>query len=606
MYNQLNNEAKKNVKNISLENVDSKQNNAINSERPTFNEKLNNDESIDKNKRKQSDMIIKKGKLLNLGSGDNSKSASPIKPQEQDHKEDPQSLWNVSFSKNKKELFNGENGSNLNYKSKLKQNSKEGKEESEEYTNFLKYKELNSSELEKQNQSANSAASNQKNEKYREGSNKRYKTPTHFDNDQKDLKIILSHDNLKYQDRQNSRNEFVIYNTNSGGSNNPQKEELIKDLLNQVKVKDYIQMNRGGDLSIPASSIPNKKTFDKLSSEIQNEKAPNELNDFNFYTPSSVNNMIKNSSQNKMYIVNNHPLSGSAGYPRGLENDPAFWFRKSKSRIDDLNEPGYSSRINSCGYNRRSNVNKSSSFRNLKYSHRSDSNSRKNKYPSNDPKNSSKRNQNTKSALSSYMAYKQGMSKSKKQKKKQKKAPTQGNMNFFTNKKNSVDSVGNSINGPYLSPFFSSRDGRPSTIMKNHEGVGNMQIDLNSAASLLQYNMVTVDSMKSKKIKKVIPLKERITQKQPKKKNQSRGARNDSTSAGNRISDAYVQERASLNQLKNLNSNNSFDPESYFQHELVQKSKHNGQYLTEGIPSVNESHNKDSGKSRNVKQTQHK
>jgi hypothetical protein len=63
-----------------------------------------------------------------------------------------------------------------------------------------------------------------------------------------------------------------------------------------------------------------------------------------------------------------------------------------------------------------------------------------------------------------------------------------------------VDAIGNSINGPYLSPFFSSRDGRPSTILENPEGGGNnMHIDLNSAISLLQYNnMTTVDSVKSK------------------------------------------------------------------------------------------------------------
>ena len=605
MYNHINYEGKKYNKNSSVENVDQKQNNIINSERPNLSERLNNDESLDK-KRKQSDMIIKKGKLLNLGSGGNSKGSSPLKPQGNDKKEDPQSLCNVSFSKNKRDLFNEGNGSKANQKSKQKQNIKIEKDESEEYANFLKYKEINSSELDNQNQSSGSYSKKQKSDKLREGSNKRYKTPTHIDNDQRDMKIILSQDyDLKFQDRKNSRNDFIVYNSNTGGSNN-QKEELIKDLLNQGKVKDYIQMNRGGDLSIPATSIPNKKTFEKLSSDIHSDKPPNELNDFNFYTPSNVNNMIKNSSQNKMYVVNNHPLSGSAGYPRGLENDPAFWFRKSKSRIDDINEPGYSSRLNSCGYNRRSNVNKSSSFRNLKYSHRSDSNSRK-KYPTNDPKNNSKRNQNTKSALSSYMAYKQGMNK-KKSKKKQKKVPNQSNVNFFNNKKNSVDSVGNSINGPYLSPFFSSRDGRPSTIMKNHEGAGNMHIDLNSAISLLQYNMVTVDSMKSKKIKKVIPLKDRMIQKQPKKKNPNRSIRNDSASAGGRVSDAYIQERASLNHLKNSNSNsnNSFDPELYLHQELIHKNKFNGQHLTEGIQSVNESQSKDNYKSRNAKQVQHK
>ena len=108
------------------------------------------------------------------------------------------------------------------------------------------------------------------------------------------------------------------------------------------------------------------------------------------------------------------------------------------------------------------------------------------------------------------MAYKQGMKK-KKPKKKIKKTTNQNNMNMFNNKKNSVDSMTNSINAPYLSPFFSSRDGRPSTILKNQDP-GNMHIDMNSAINLLQYNnMVTVDSMKSRKSKKVISLKDRMS-----------------------------------------------------------------------------------------------
>ena len=92
------------------------------------------------------------------------------------------------------------------------------------------------------------------------------------------------------------------------------------------------------------------------------------------------------------------------------------------------------------------------------------------------------------------------------------------NMNLFNKKKNSVDSVGNSIGGPYLSPFFSSRDGRPSTILKHHDIPTSMQIDMNSAISLLQHNnMVTVDSSKAnKKLNKVVPLKERLSQKQSK------------------------------------------------------------------------------------------
>lgn len=256
--------------------------------------------------------------------------------------------------------------------------------------------------------------------------------------------------------------------------------------------------------------------------------------------------------------------------------------------------------MKSCNYNRNTNVNKSSSFRNLKYSHRSNSNSRK-QYLREQEKSGSKRTQKTKSALSTYMAYKQGMSKKKLKKKSKKKIPTQTNMNLFTNKKNSVDSVGNSINGPYLSPFFSSRDGRPTTILKNHDP-SNMHLDINSAINLCQYNMVTVDSMKSKKAKKIIPLKDRIPQKQIKRKNTNRTVnKNDSSSAGNRITDTYVKERASLNQLKGISSNNSFGPEAYFAPDLVQKHSINNQFFTEGTPSVNESHSKDYYKSRNSK-----
>lgn len=248
-------------------------------------------------------------------------------------------------------------------------------------------------------------------------------------------------------------------------------------------------------------------------------------------------------------------------------------------------------------------MNKSSSFRNLKYSHRSNSNSRKH-YLNQGDKNGSKRPHKTKSALSTYVAYKQNMSKTKKSKKKSKKKITNNsNMNLFNNKKNSVDSVGNSINGPYLSPFFSSRDGRPSTILKNVDP-SNMNLEINNAISLLQYNnMVTVDSIKSKKSKKVIPLKEKISQKQSKRKSVTRNVKNDSSGASNRISDVYVNERLGL---KNLNSNNSFGPEAYFGSDLVQRNKLGEQFFTEGAPSVNESHSKEFQKSRNSKMSVHK
>lgn len=414
------------------------------------------------------------------------------------------------------------------------------------------------------------------------------------------MRIILAQDpNLRHQDRQNSRNDLVVYSSNTGGPS-LHRDEFANDLLNQIKVKDYIQMNKLDNQPITASSVTHKKTFEKLSPDDVTSNIPNELNDFNFYTPNNQQNYVNNSISNKLYLVNKHPLSGSAGYPRGLDNDPSLCFRKkSKSRIDDSTNPGYSSRLNSCNYNRQSNVNKSSSFRNLKYSHRSNSNSRK-QYLSNCEKSGSKRTQKTKSALSTYMAYKQSMSKKKTKKKSKKKLANQSNVNYFNHKKNSVDSVGNSINGPYLSPFFSSRDGRPSTSLKSSEP--NMQLDMNSAISLLQYNnMVTVDSIKSKKAKSIIPLKDRITQKQPKRKSSNRNTKDELSSVGNRVSDAYMKDRASFVQLKHLNSNNSFGPEAYFASDLVQRNKVGGNFFTEGAPSVNESHSKDYNKSRNSK-----
>jgi hypothetical protein len=148
------------------------------------------------------------------------------------------------------------------------------------------------------------------------------------------------------------------------------------------------------------------------------------------------------------------------------------------------------------------------------------------------------------------MAYKQGMNKKPKKKSKKKIPPQQNNVNFFNNKKNSVDAVANSINVQYLSPFFSSRDGRPSTILKNH-GPSHLNINMNSAIDLLQYkNMVTVDSVKAKKAsKKVIPLKDRLS-KSKRKDTSKRSTKNDSSSAGNRISEAYQKERQGYAKLQ--------------------------------------------------------
>jgi hypothetical protein len=188
------------------------------------------------------------------------------------------------------------------------------------------------------------------------------------------------------------------------------------------------------------------------------------------------------------------------------------------------------------------------------------------------------------------VAYKQTITKKKQKKKSKKKITTNSNLNMFNNKKNSVDSVGNSINGPYLSPFFSSRDGRPSTILKNGDS-NMMHLDVNNAINLLQYNnMVTVDSIKSKKSKKIIPLKDKVAGKQSKRRSTTRNNKNDSSSTTNRVSDAYPKDKHGGGNLKHLSSNNSFGPEAYFGADLVQKNVKGSNFFTEGAPSVNESH----------------
>eukprot|EP00343_Euplotes_focardii_P006292 CAMPEP_0205813802 /NCGR_PEP_ID=MMETSP0205-20121125/18593_1 /ASSEMBLY_ACC=CAM_ASM_000278 /TAXON_ID=36767 /ORGANISM="Euplotes focardii, Strain TN1" /LENGTH=160 /DNA_ID=CAMNT_0053096519 /DNA_START=294 /DNA_END=773 /DNA_ORIENTATION=+ len=143
--------------------------------------------------------------------------------------------------------------------------------------------------------------------------------------------------------------------------------------------------------------------------------------------------------------------------------------------------------------------------------------------------------------------------------------------------------------------------------MKNPDP-SNMNMDMNSAINLLHYNnMVTVDSQKSKKPKKGISLKERASKNSKRKESGGRsGAKNDSSSLGNRVSDAYNKDSNSYSQLKGLNSNNSFGPEAYFGADLLSKNKIGKQFFTEGTPSVNESHSKDYSKSRNTKQQSHK
>ena len=93
----------------------------------------------------------------------------------------------------------------------------------------------------------------------------------------------------------------------------------------------------------------------------------------------------------------------------------------------------------------------------------------------------------------------------------------------------------------------------------------------------------------------------------PNKKQSSRNVHNENSSLGNRITDiGYSKDKSGLVKNPNLQSNNSFGPETYFSSELVQKNKLNGQYLTEGAPSINESHTKDYYQSRNYKTGQSK
>lgn len=111
----------------------------VKSERKCVNVQLN-EESIDNSKRKQSDLIIKKGKVFNMGSGHGSKSTSPMKKVPSQGTDDKQSSCNVSFSKNKRDLFQ-EKG-NADYNTKVKKSDKiEVKIDSENYANFLKQKE---------------------------------------------------------------------------------------------------------------------------------------------------------------------------------------------------------------------------------------------------------------------------------------------------------------------------------------------------------------------------------------------------------------------------------------------------------------------------------
>jgi len=295
----------------------------LKSERHLHNQPLN-DDSIER-RRKQSDLIIKKGKALNVAAGSNSKSVSPNKRGYYQTNEDPQSSCNVSFSKNKRDLFQDKISRTYSTKSKLKKTNKNDvNSQNDEYSNFLKQKELGTSGQE----GLNPAVSFKKkitNDKLREGSNKRHKTPTHIDcGDHSQMKVVFAQDpKLRNQERNNSRNDFTVYTSNTADPN-LQRDDFARDMMNQMKVKDYIQMNKIEHPLVGANSATNKKTLDKLSSDDGKYNLNNEVSDFNFYTPNNQQNLNKNSSTNQMYLVNKHPLSGSAGYSRELENDPSL------------------------------------------------------------------------------------------------------------------------------------------------------------------------------------------------------------------------------------------------------------------------------------------
>lgn len=293
--------------------------NKIKSERKYYDSHIIEDH-IDK-KRKQSDLIIKKSKY-NLGSVHQSKSTSPIKHANQSS-DDPQSSSNVSFSKNKKGLFQDKKDGEYKNRSKNKKtNRTEADNGIDEYASFLKHQELNTSENSNINPSSVSFKKKSRNNEMREGLNKKYKTPTHMDTDQRDMRIILAQDpKFANQDRQNSRNDFQVYTSNTGGPS-LQKDELTNELINQMRVKDYIHVNKNKPVTV--SSVTNKKTLEKLTADDSAPKIPNELNDINFYTPSNHNNLISGPTSNQMYLLNKHPMSGSSGYSRGFENDPSL------------------------------------------------------------------------------------------------------------------------------------------------------------------------------------------------------------------------------------------------------------------------------------------
>lgn len=225
----------------------SAENNIVNYQANFKSERTNKDtnlyeEDVDEKKRKQSDLIIKKGKVFNLGSGGDSKSISPMKHTSKQSEENHSSS-NVSFSKNKKDLFQPH--LDKEYNIPISKGRKDENSNLDDYSNFLKQKELNASDPRNFNPCSVSFKKKSRNEKLRENTSKRHKTPTHIDIEKKDMRIMLGKDSKNPNpDHQNSRNEFTVYSSNTGGPS-IQRDDFANEFINQVRVKDYVQMSKG-------------------------------------------------------------------------------------------------------------------------------------------------------------------------------------------------------------------------------------------------------------------------------------------------------------------------------------------------------------------------
>jgi hypothetical protein len=133
------------------------------------------------------------------------------------------------------------------------------------YSNFLKQKDIGAGS-QKQYQSASGSYKKKScNEKLREGSGKRHKTPTHIDVDHKNMKILLDQDyKAKGINNPSSRNDFNVYTSKTEGPS-LDKHGLAKGFINQARVKDYVQIHKSDHIVPSVSSCSNKKTFEKLT-----------------------------------------------------------------------------------------------------------------------------------------------------------------------------------------------------------------------------------------------------------------------------------------------------------------------------------------------------